>query len=357
MAADEKTEKATPKRRRDERKKGNAYQSHDLTSVLSLLVLFNALKLLAPYMYKYMNQAVQVYFSYAASYYPVTADNITDLLAKGVMLFFMAVMPILIVGMLSAVIFTAFQTKMLFSMDAIKFKANRINPLQGFKRLFSARSAVEVIKALIKISVLGYLIFILIKNKIYEYPRLMDESIGATLAFIGDSLMTLGQYGRIIFLVVGVFDYLYQWWDYEKNLRMSKQEIKEEYKQSEGDPQVKGKIKEKQRQMASMRMMQKVPEADVIIRNPTHYAVAIKYDPEKDRAPVVVAKGADHVAFRIIEIGEKNGVHITENRPLARGLYEAVEIDMEIPAKFYQAVASILAVVYKMNKKKMGNYR
>ena len=185
----------------------------------------------------------------------------------------------------------------------------------------------------------------------------MDESIGATLAFIGDSLMTLVNTVGIIFLVVGVFDYLYQWWDYEKNLRMSKQEIKEEYKQSEGDPQVKGKIKEKQRQMASMRMMQKVPEADVIIRNPTHYAVAIKYDPEKDRAPVVVAKGADHVAFRIIEIGEKNGVHITENRPLARGLYEAVEIDMEIPAKFYQAVASILAVVYKMNKKKMGNYR
>lgn len=352
MAADEKTEKATPKRRRDERKKGNIFQSHDLTSVLSLLVIFNALRLLAPYIYKYIRQAVQLFFSLAATMYPVTAGNIKDMLVKAVMLFGMAALPLLLVSMAGAVIFTAFQTKMLFSGDAIKFKGSRISPLKGFKRLFSLRSTIELLKAVVKISVLGVVIYLNIKSRIYEYPRLMDGSVVGALSFAGDSLVSLVNTVGIMFLVMGVFDYLYQWWDYEKNLRMSKQEIKEEYKQSEGDPQVKGKIKEKQRQMASMRMMQKVPEADVIIRNPTHYAVAIKYDSEKNHAPVVLAKGADRVALRIVAIGEEHGIYITEDRPLARGLFEAVEIDMEIPAQFYQAVAAILAVVYNMRKRK-----
>ena len=156
----------------------------------------------------------------------------------------------------------------------------------------------------------------------------------------------------IAFLFLAAFDYLYQWWEYEKNLRMSKQEIKEEYKQTEGDPQIKGKIREKQRQMSSRRMMQNVPKADVIIRNPTHFAVALGYDPQRNKAPVVLAKGADRVALKIVEIGEANDVYIMENRPLARGLYDAAEIDMEIPSEFYQAVAGVLAFVYKLKKEK-----
>lgn len=353
MAADEKTEKATPKRRKDERKKGNAFQSNDLTSVVSLLVVFNAMSLLASYMYENLVKVIHQYFTYASTLYPVSGENIQEVLVKGVMFFGMTALPILFIAGIGAVIVSAFQTQMLFSMDALKFKASRINPLQGFKRLFSARSAVELLKAIIKITVLGIVIYKVISKKIYEYPRLMDGSVEQTLKFIGENLVSLVNTVGVLFLFVGVFDYLYQWWDYEKNLKMSKQEIKEEYKQSEGDPQVKGKIKEKQRQMASMRMMQKVPEADVIIRNPTHYAVAIVYDTEKNRAPVVVAKGADRVALRIVEIGEKNGVYVTENKPLARGLFKEVEIDMEIPSQFYEAVAAILAIVYKMKDKKI----
>lgn len=353
MAADEKTEKATPKRRRDERKKGNIFQSHDLTSVLSLLVIFNALKLLAPSMYRYMSQCIQRFFQAASGVYPLTSENMTQLAGQAILFFAMAAMPLMLAAMLAAVIITGAQTRMLFSMEAMKFKGNRISPLQGFKRMFSIRAMVELLKALIKICVLGAVIYQSIRSRLYEYPRLMDGTVQGAVAYIGNSFLSLVNTAGIVFLFVGIFDFLYQWWDHEKNLRMTKQEVKQEYKQTEGDPQVKGRIKDKQRQMASMRMMQSVPEADVIIRNPTHYAVAIGYDPEKNHAPVVLAKGADRLALRIVELGEESGVYITENKPLARGLYEAVDIDMEIPAQFYEAVAAVLAVVYQIQKKKL----
>ena len=157
-----------------------------------------------------------------------------------------------------------------------------------------------------------------------------------------------------MFVGLAIFDYVYQWWDYEKNLRMSHQELKEEYKQTEGDPQIKGKIRDRQQQMSRQRMMQKVPNADVVIRNPTHYAVAIQYDPEKNSAPVVVAKGADTLALRIVAVAEEHGVYVTENRPLARGLYESVDLDREIPEKFYKTVAEVLAFVYSLRKKEEG---
>ena len=158
----------------------------------------------------------------------------------------------------------------------------------------------------------------------------------------------------IVFIGLGVADLLYQWWEYEKNLRMTKQEVKEEYKQMEGNPQIKGKIRQKQQEMARRRMMQDVPGADVVIRNPTHFAVAIRYDPEQNHAPLVVAKGADQVAFKIIELAEENKVTLTENKPLARALYSEVDIGREIPAAFYQEVAEILAWVYDLKNKKIG---
>lgn len=237
-------------------------------------------------------------------------------------------------------------------METIKFKANRISPLQGFKRLFSIRSVVELLKALIKITVLGWMIYSFLSSRMHEFVRLMDGTVMDAISFAGNTVLSLVNTVGVAFLFLAAFDYLYQWWDYEKNLRMSKQEIKEEYKQTEGDPQIKGKIREKQRQMSSKRMMQNVPKADVIIRNPTHFAVALGYDPERNKAPVVLAKGADRVALKIVEIGEANDVYIMENRPLARGLYDAAEIDMEIPGEFYQAVAGVLAFVYKLKKEK-----
>lgn len=355
MAADEKTEKATPKRRQEERKKGNIFQSHDVVMVLSMLVGFNALKLLAPLMYENMAHCIDSFFQYASGREIVTAENIGTMLVKGLMSFGIIALPILFVSMISAVIFTAVQTRMMFSMDAIKFKANRISFFKGVKRLFSLRSLIEVIKAIIKISVLGWLVYSEIEKRVVEIPRLMDGSVNGTIIFIGDTILSIVNMVGVFFLFIAAFDYLYQWWEYEKNLRMSKHDIKEEYKQTEGDPKIKGKIKEKQQQMANMRMMQKVPEADVIIRNPTHYAVALKYDPDKNIAPMLVAKGADRIALKIVGIAEENDIYMIENKPLARGLFESVEIDKEIPAEYYQAVAGILAFAYKLKKKKMDS--
>lgn len=352
MAADEKTEKATPKRKQEERKKGNVFQSSDVAAVATLLAVFNGLKLFASFMYECMHQGVLLFFGYAQSEYPVNGDNLQEKLLQAMLLFAQAALPLLLVACVTAVVVAALQTRMAFSMETIKFKANRISPLQGFKRLFSVRSLVELLKALIKITVLGWMIYSFLSSRMHEFVRLMDGTVMDAIAFAGDTVLSLVNTVGIAFLFLAAFDYLYQWWEYEKNLRMSKQEIKEEYKQTEGDPQIKGKIREKQRQMSSRRMMQNVPKADVIIRNPTHFAVALGYDPQRNKAPVVLAKGADRVALKIVEIGEANDVYIMENRPLARGLYDAAEIDMEIPGEFYQAVAGVLAFVYKLKKEK-----
>ena len=179
----------------------------------------------------------------------------------------------------------------------------------------------------------------------------MDGSVIGAFSFIGDTVVSLANTVGVAFLFLAAFDYLYQWWDFEKNLRMSKQELKEEFKQTEGDPQVKGKIKERQQQQARQRMMQNVPNADVVIRNPTHYAVAIQYNPHQNNAPVVIAKGMDSLALRIVKVAQEHDIITMENKPLARGLYETVDLDREIPEQFYQPVAEVLAFVYNLKKK------
>lgn len=178
------------------------------------------------------------------------------------------------------------------------------------------------------------------------------DLVPATVFILNDCMKLVLRIG-IAFIAISVLDYFYQWWEYERQLKMSKQEVKEEYKQMEGDPQIKGKIKENQRRMAMSRMMQAVPSADVIIKNPTHFAVALRYDTEKDAAPVVVAKGQDELALRIIKTAEDNHVHVIENKPLARALYATTELNREIPAEFYGTIAEILVYVYKLNNKKI----
>lgn len=353
MAADEKTEKATPKRRQDERKKGNVFQSNDVVAVASLLVLFNSLSALAPMIYGSLKTCIVLFFSYASGSSPVTAGDMPDMVAKAVLLFAQAALPLLFIGIITAIAITFFQTRLSFSMEVMKFKMDRISLLKGFKRMFSIRSVVELVKAVIKITILGWVIFVYIRDRAQDFARLMDGSVESALFYVGKTAVSLVNTIGVAFLFLAAFDFIYQWWEYEKNLRMSKQEIKEEYKQIEGDPQIKGKIREKQRQMASMRMMQNVPKADVIIRNPTHFAVALGYDAKENRAPVVLAKGADYLALKIVEVGEANGVYIMEDKPLARGLYASVEVDMEIPEEFYQTVAKVLAFVYKLKNKEL----
>ena len=352
--AGEKTEKATPKRKQDERKKGNIFKSVELVTVFSLLVIFYSIKLLGPFIVGQLEDTIRTYFSMAATTQTLVDSDALSIALSVMRFFAFTALPLLLISGLVAIVITMAQTKMLFSAEAMSFKMNRLNPLQGLKKMFSMRGLVELVKALIKVSVMGYIVYSRFVAYIPEFTRLIDMSPEQALSVVGEFVLSLATTAGIIFLFLAVGDYAYQWWDYEKNLRMSKQEIKEEYKQTEGDPQIKGKIRERQRRQAMSRMMQDVPKADVVIRNPTHYAVAIAYDPDKNTAPLVLAKGADLVALRIVEIAEQNNIATVENKPLARGLYENVEIDREVPEQFYQPVAEVLAFVYSLRKKEMN---
>ena len=250
---------------------------------------------------------------------------------------------------ITSVATTFFQTGMLVSAEALKPKLSKINPIEGFKRLFSLRSVIETLKGILKIIVLLWLVYSNLMDMISMNHKYLYTDLAQGIEHMYDSILKMIFQIIIAFAVVAAADYLYQWWEYERQLRMSKQEIKEEYKQTEGDPQIKGKIRERQQQMARSRMMQQVPQADVVIKNPTHYAVALRYRPEMDNAPVVLAMGQDELALRIIKVAEENKVAVVENIPLARALYAGAELGREIPPEFYGAVAEILVYIFRLN--------
>lgn len=351
MAGDSKTEKATPKKRRDERKKGNVFQSKDVITAFSILAIFFTLKLIFPFIYNYMKNFLIKYIGYIKTTKELTPDFLKDLVLESILALFLTAGPIMLVAMAVGIVGSGVQTKFIFSADSIKPKFSRISIGKGIKRLFALRSVMELIKSIIKITVIIVVLYVDFLKIIHEFPKLMSMGVESGTLYIFDKIMNVVIKIVLVFGVIAFFDYLYQWWDYEKNLKMSKQEIKEEYKHMEGDPEVKGKIKQKQRQLSTGRMMQAVPTADVIIRNPTHFAVALKYDLEKDMAPMVVAKGQDHIALKIIEIAKEHNIPMTENRPLARALYETVEPNMPIPPEFYSVLAEIMAWVYTVKKK------
>jgi flagellar biosynthetic protein FlhB len=349
--AGEKTEKATPKRKKDERKKGNVFQSQEVIVVASLIVVFYAFKFLAPMILTTLMGSIRDYIEIAVKPLELDTYKVRSFFIDGCLTFAIAAVPLLFIANLVSITLTLAQTRLLVSFKSIAPKGNRLSPIQGFKKMFSMRGVVELLKSLLKITVLGYILYDIMKDELPVLPRMMDMSVRQVMAATGEVILSIVRTAAIFFAFIALFDYVYQWWEYEKNLRMSKQEIKEEYKETEGDPQIKGKIKEKQQMMARQRMMQSVPSADVVIRNPTHFAVAIRYDPDKDRAPVVVAKGADRLALKIVAVAEEHGIAVTENVPLARALYDAVELEMEIPSQFYQPVAEVLAFVYSLKKK------
>lgn len=352
--ADEKTEKATPKRRRDERKKGNIFQSKEVVTVFSLIAAFYGVKLLGSLTISMLEKAMRDNISLAGSVKELTtADTLKYFMDAGV-IFAAAALPILVICGFVSIIATVAQTRGIFNMSSAAPKFNRLNPIEGIKKMFAMRGVVELLKSLAKIAVLGYIMWDLFLEEFWNFPRMMDMSPSQSLAMTGDMIMDIVNSAAIIMVFVAAADYFYQWWEYEKNLKMSQQEIKEEYKQTEGNPQIKGAIRERQQKQARQRMMQQVPKADVVIRNPTHYAVALKYNTEENHAPVVVAKGTDSLALRIVAVAEENGVFVMENRPLARGLYEAVDLDREIPDRFYQPVAEVLAFVYSLKKKELN---
>ncbi len=351
MAETNKTEKATPKKRKDERKKGNAYQSKDVISIVVVIVGFVLVSNLVGFIAR---QISQLYLKQAARMevlHEITIATSMQIYRELALTFLVAVVPIMIILALTGIIMTGVQTRFLVSGDLLKFKFSRISFIQGMKRLLSLRSIVQLVKSIMKVLVVMWIIYTSVKELLVITPDILNTSLDTNIAFMLDKTMSMVYKICLFFVAVAILDVAYQKYDYEKKLKMTKQEVKDEYKQTEGDPAIKGRIRDKQRKMSMNRMIQQVPQADVIIRNPTHYAVALKYDIDNDLAPIVLAKGQDHTARRIIQVAEENHVLITENKPLAKGLYQSVEVNDYIPAEFYQAVAEILAWVYSSKEK------
>lgn len=351
MPEGNKTEKATPKKRRDERKKGNVFKSQDAVAVAGLLGTFATLWLLTGTFAQQLGGFMTLCLATAGEESRDVGGVCGELAVQGIVLVVKTVGIVALAAILCAVAATFAQTRFLVSTESMKPKFSRLSPLQGFKRLFSLKSLVETLKNLIKIAILMAIIFLSIRDMFLESSNYLYTDLTAAAAHLVEMAGEMVVRICIAFVAVAAMDFFYQWWDYEKNMMMTKQEVKEEYKQMEGDPQVKGKIKEIQRRRAQQRMMQQVPGADVVIRNPTHVAVALRYKPEKDDAPVVVAKGLDELALRIVAVAEENRVAIVENVPLARSLFAGTDLDREIPPEFYGPVAEILVYVLKLDQK------
>lgn len=303
MASEEKTEKATPKRRQDERKKGNVFSSKDITTVASMALIFSVLRLWFPTIYKRFASAMQTYLDNMMTMDAITVTGAREVMFDVMNAFVVTTAPIFAISILISVVSTGAQTRFLFSQESLKPKFSRLNPLSGMKRIISARSMVEMLKGILKMSIVGYVLYLFFKGRVSTLMKSMFIGLESTAMYTLSAVMSMVYMVCGVFIFIAAFDFFYQRWEYEKQIKMTKKEIKEEYKQMEGDPQVKGKIKEMQRKAAMSRMMQAVPDADVIIRNPTHFAVALKYDIDRDRAPFVVAKGQDQMALRIVKIG------------------------------------------------------
>ena len=352
MAEGSKTEKATPKKRRDERKKGNVFLSQDAVAVVTLLGSFSVFWMMSGRIAEQLTGFMRFCFTQVDLAGGLAVDDmLRELTMQALGLMARTVLPITLVTAGCAVVATFAQTRLLVSGELMKPKFNRINPLEGFKRLFSLKSVINALKGILKISILMVIVYFSIENMFHESAKYLYVDLRASCTHLFSQGVSMVVKIALAFIALAALDILYQWWDYERQIRMSKQEIKEEYKQTEGDPQIKGKIKEVQRSRARARMMQQVPQADVVIRNPTHFAVALRYHPDEDAAPIVLAKGQDSLALRIVKVAEEHKVAVIENVPLARALYADAELDREIPPALYNPVAEVLVYIFRLNEK------
>ncbi|WP_055668104.1 fused FliR family export protein/FlhB family type III secretion system protein [Desnuesiella massiliensis] len=351
FASEDKTEEATPRKKRDARKKGQVAKSKDVPLALTLLTSTLVISILGAYVGNNLKSLMIHYLKDG-----ITQDvnllnlnsNSINLVLKFLLTFLPIVLPLTAVGVFANYI----QTGFLLTSEPLKPKLSKLNPINGFKRIFSSRTAVELLKDIGIVSIVGYVAYNFVKDNYIKILNVGNLSINSLGSVMGDLVISIFTKITIIMIILALADYIYQRYMYNKDLKMTKQEVKEEFKQDEGDPQIKSKIKQKQREFATRRMMQSVPDATVVVTNPTHLAVALKYEEGRSEAPIVVAKGSDYVALKIKEIAKKNEVPVIENKPLARLLYSEVDIDSEIPVNMYQAVAEILALVLKLKKKK-----
>lgn len=348
----EKTEKPTPKKKRDAREKGNVLQSREINSALVLLAVFIVINIFAAFIGLILKKStLHIYREYLSVNYMFSIKNLQSIIITVMINFFIIIAPIALTSLVVGVASSYAQVGTLFTTKPLNIDINKLNPIEGFKKMFSMKSLVELVKAFIRILIVGYISYSYIKNQVNFILNSISMDIVKILDLILKMSVNIGIRLGIALAVIAVLDYFYQRYEYNKNLMMSKEEIKEEFKQTEGDPKIKSKIREKQRAISMRRMMQDVPKADVIITNPTHFAVAIEYKPEDFDAPRLIAKGKDLIAENIKKVAKENNITIVENKPLARALYSNIEIGHFVPPELYQAVAEVLAYVYRINNK------
>ena len=345
----EKTEEPTAKKLEDARKKGQVMRSTEVVTAATLLAFFFMLKIFVGFIGNRFMTSFRQTIGFISDYTsePFTLNTARTIIRGSFWNIIVAAFPIMIVGFVVTIVAIVFQVKWKVTAEPLKPKFDKFNPVTGMKRLFSKDKIMDLFKSIAKVVILAYVVYSYLKNQwplIYMYSYTLPQAI----AVIGDTVINVGIRISALFAVIAMFDLFYQKWKYHQDMMMSKQEVKDEYKNSEGDPKVKSQQKQRMQQASQRRMMQDLPNADVVITNPTHLAVAIKYDKDTNEAPVVVAKGADYLAQKIKDRARENAIEIVENKPLARMLYHNVEIGAEIPPELYQMVAEVLAYVYSL---------
>lgn len=349
----EKTEEPTSKKLSDARKEGQVAKSKEITNAFELLAVFGLLYIYVESMGTYFVGNIYDIYSQIPDYIKMYDGNVPEqtinaIFVKSMLRVLLILAPFLLVGFIVAFVCNLLQVKWRPTTKPMKPKFSKLNPTSGFKRIFSVNSLVELLKSILKIGLISYVVYSYLKKNMPPLYLFYDLSLQQGVAQVGALVTGLGL--RIVawYIVIAVLDYVYQKFKFKKDMKMTKQEVKDEYKNQEGDPQIKSKQRQRMQEASRRRMMQKLPEADVVITNPTHFAVAIKYDPDLYDAPYVVAKGADYLAQKIKETAKEHHIEIVENKPLARMLYANVDVGSVVPPELYQAVAEVLAFVYHL---------
>ena len=350
LSMSDKTEEPTPKKKKDARKQGNIAKSAEVNKAMTFIAILVVIYMMSGSIISELQVFIVNILS--GDFSMTMNDNTIKILMFKVMMSFMKiVLPISLIIMVFGILGSLIQTGLFFSMESLKPKFSKLNPLTGLKNMFSMKAIVNLIKSMVVICIMIYLGYSFMSKNFEGIIKSGDIYLPYMFNIVLDLIKSILTSITLAVAVVAVLDYGYEKFSHKKGLKMTKQEVKEEYKQMEGDPHIKGKIKQKQRQMANQRMMQAVPSSTVIVTNPTHISIAIRYEQGKDTTPIVVAKGADEVAFRIREIAKSHDIPIIENVPLARLIYKEVDIDQEIPEEMYKAVAEVLVAVYKIKNK------
>jgi len=346
----ERTEQATPRRRLKARERGQVARSADLTAAGIICLGFTALFMVGPQLVDRLRDALQYTMANAPTI-ALSDPTFQTVIVNNVTGFLVMLAPMFIAMVAIGLAMNVLQVGFHVSPKAMELKFEKLNVVSGMRRLFSMRSAIQLVRDPLKLAAIGLIGYLAIRSEFEGFAVLSDLSVpqlGATLARL--TLIISLKIG-VAMLVIGILDYLYQRYDFEKSIRMSRQEIRDEMKETEGSPEVKSRVRQIQRQMVRQRMMAAVPEADVVVTNPVHLAVALKYDPSEMDAPTVLAKGQRLVAEKIKEIARAHGIPVIEDKPLARAIFKMCEVGDLIPAKLYRAVAEILAHIYRLKGK------